>query len=1221
VIEILERRLPPGDIWTLFLGGAGLALGMDADKLENSGSALSFDEKPALIREIGRQTPDANAPSEDIVTNEREKRQDDATADPVNQQMAPARTFSRPSTAAVNLTPVAGASFAGLATPSHRNTLSPVTPGRVSLDAPFPGNGPSVSQAPNPSTPSEAAQSEVLDNFGKLPLSFEQNVGQFDDGVDFVSHAGSGTVFLMPTAMVMAIQGENSESRIQNPGSERTFAPLAPLGRGDGGEGKTPTGVGLYMNIIGANPGARATATNQQPGITNYFIGNDPNEWHTNIASFGRVEYDDVYPGIDLAYYGKNQQLEYDFIVSPGADPNQITLNFAGGDGMEVNAQGDLIVHTAAGDVLQQKPFTYQEVGNTRQEVASGYTLEGTTVRFDVGNYDPSRPLVIDPIVMGYSTFLGGSDSDSGNAIAVDAAGNAYVTGTTSSTNFPTSPGAYDISLNGFGDTFLTKLNAAGTGIYSTYLGGSSFDSGAAIALGANGDVFVTGSTSSSNFPTTEFGWDKTANGSNDVFMSVFSLSGTALDYSTYIGGSGSDTASGIALDVNDYAYITGNTESTNYPTTAGVFDTTYNGGTFGDVFVTKLPAIPFGLLTYSTFLGGSVGDTGRGIAVDANGNAYVTGWTDSSNFPTTPGSFDTTYNGSAFTDGFVTKLDAIARDLLYSTYLGGIGSELLLSMAVDSSGDAYVTGHTTSGEYPTTPGAFSTSKMGIYDGVVTKLNPTGSALVYSTFLGGSESETLRAIKVDAAGSAYVSGETNSSNFPTTPGAVDTTYNFGAFDAFVMKLNPAGSALGYSTFLGGTGEDLGIGLATDATGSMYVSGYTESPTFPTTSGAFDTTNGGAGDAFVTKLRVITSPCGCFKTHTITTTALGAHDVYAIDVDGDGDTDILSASYADDKIVWYENNGTQSFTPHTLSSVADVAESVFAADMDNDGDTDVLSASSNDDKIAWYQNNGNEVFSTITITTAADGATSVFAADVDGDGDMDVLSSSTHDDKIAWYKNSGSGLFTTHTIDLAADGARRVHAADVNGDGNMDVLSSSSNDDKISWYKNDGNENFTKSVISAAADVAIRVYAADVDGDGDTDVLSASIGDDKIAWYENNGGANPTFTAHTITTAADGAHGVYAADIDADGDTDVLSASHGDDKIVWYKNSGGSNPTFSPRTVTTAANGARNVYAADADGDGDLDVLSASSSDHKIAWYENRNLTKAPGIAHSIPPPP
>jgi hypothetical protein len=341
---------------------------------------------------------------------------------------------------------------------------------------------------------------------------------------------------------------------------------------------------------------------------------------------------------------------------------------------------------------------------------------------------------------------------------------------------------------------------------------------------------------------------------------------------------------------------------------------------------------------------------------------------------------------------------------------------------------------------------------------------------------------------------------------------------------------------------------------------------------------------------------------------ISSTASGALSVFAADVDGDGDMDALSASasvYGDDKIAWYENDGSQNFTEHVISTAADSSVSVFAADVDSDGDMDVLSASGNDDKISWYENDGSQNFTEHTISTVADSAASVFATDVDGDGDMDILSASPLDNTIAWYENDTGPGFTDHPISTTANGAASVFAADVDGDGDMDVLSASSLDDTIAWYENSGSGNFSARTISVTADGARSVFAADVDGDGDMDILSASPLDNTIAWYENDtgpGGRN--FIPHTISTTSRFAFSVFAADVDGDGDMDVFSAAYLDDEIAWYENDGSQN--FTPHTISTAANGAYGVFVADVDGDGNLDVLSASKGDNKIAWYENLN---------------
>ncbi|MCP3994330.1 MAG: hypothetical protein GY722_04580, partial [bacterium] len=347
----------------------------------------------------------------------------------------------------------------------------------------------------------------------------------------------------------------------------------------------------------------------------------------------------------------------------------------------------------------------------------------------------------------------------------------------------------------------------------------------------------------------------------------------------------------------------------------------------------------------------------------------------------------------------------------------------------------------------------------------------------------------------------------------------------------------------------------------------------------------------------------------FASATISTTADEANDVHVADVDGDGDLDVLSASFLDDTITWYENDGNENFTEHTIYALADGAASVTTADVDGDGDLDVLSASRNDDSINWYENDGNENFTAHNITAVAGGANAVNVADVDGDGDIDVLVANAYSGTFSWYENDGNENFTAQTISsiCVADAV----AVDVDADGDMDILSTGYYSGNLTWHENDGNENFTDHTIdtlSTGSEPAGSVHVADVDDDGDLDVLTNVYVDDKINWYENDGSEN--FTAHTITAAADGASSVGTADVDGDGDLDVLSASELDDTIAWYENDGNEN--FTARTITTGADGARNVAAADLDGDGDVDLLSASALDDKIAWYENAPVSTLDG---------
>ncbi|MDX8367213.1 SBBP repeat-containing protein [Cytobacillus sp. IB215665] len=489
-------------------------------------------------------------------------------------------------------------------------------------------------------------------------------------------------------------------------------------------------------------------------------------------------------------------------------------------------------------------------------------------------SYDTDHTLIIDP-TLSYSTYLGGEGIEAGFSIAVDGMGNAYVTGATSSTNFPTTPGAFQTTLDGFLDTFVTKINATGTAlIYSTYLGGSDNEMGAGISTDTNGNAYLTGVTNSTNFPTTPGAFQTMLNGDNAAFVTKINATGTDLIFSTYLGGDGDDAGNDIALDAQGNAFVTGRTESTDFPTTFGAFQTMLMG--VQSAFVTKVNASGTDLV-YSTYLGGDGGDVGIGIALDAQGNAFATGVTNSTNFPTTLGAFQMMLNGN--NAAFVTKVNATGTDLIFSTYLGGDGDDGSAGITVDIHGNTFVTGVSTSTNFPTTLGAFQTMLMGGQSAFVTKVNAMGTDLIFSTYLGGNSDDTGFGIAVDAHGNTFVIGTTESTNFPTTVDAFQTML-MGGQSAFVTKVNAMGTALIFSTYLGGNSDDTGFGITVNAHGNAFVTGSTESINFPTTVGAFQTTLADLSDAFVTKITVppppplipkcCQNPCKCKSTNIVNT---------------------------------------------------------------------------------------------------------------------------------------------------------------------------------------------------------------------------------------------------------------------------------------------------------------------------------------------------------------
>jgi len=578
-----------------------------------------------------------------------------------------------------------------------------------------------------------------------------------------------------------------------------------------------------------------------------YFKGKDPSKWKRNISTYNLVSLGEVYKGIGLKLkaYGKN--VEKLFYVKAGANPESIKIKIEGAKSLRINEAGELEVETGLGVIKFTKPSAYQEINGKRVEVAAAYTLLSNpqyVYGFKVGSYDKKETLIIDPLLA--STFIGGSDEDYGNSIALDGGGNVYITGYTYSSTYPTTSGAYDENHNGGSDVFVSKLNSSLSSLLaSTFIGGSSGDRGYSIALDGGGNVYITGVTSSSDYPTTSGAYDESHN-AGDVFVSKLNNSLSSLLSSTFIGGSSLDWGHSIALDGDGNVYITGATYSSDYPTTSGAYDESFNGG--GDVFVSKLNNSLSSLLS-STFIGGSDDDYGYSIALDGDRNVYITGVTSSSDYPTTSGAYDESHNGDY--DVFVSKLNNSLSSLLSSTFIGGSGLDWGLSIALDGDRNVYITGYTSSSHYPTTSGAYDEGHNGGSDVFVSKLNSSLSSLLASTFIGGSSSDYGNSIALDRGGNVYITGETYSSNYPTTPGAYDESHN-GDYDVFVSKLNSSLSNLLSSTFIGGSSYDDGYCIALDGGGNVYITGYTDSSDYPTTSGAYDQSYNGC-DVFVSRL--------------------------------------------------------------------------------------------------------------------------------------------------------------------------------------------------------------------------------------------------------------------------------------------------------------------------------------------------------------------------------
>lgn len=724
----------------------------------------------------------------------------------------------------------------------------------------------------------KTSKQHVGEVYGKLPLAFEANTGQTNNQVKFLSRGPGYTLFL--TRRAEAVLVLNAVASKDTSGEPRR-APQSTVKPHP--EDKTPSVI--RMQLVNTDVMPQGAGQDELPGKANYFVGDDPKKWRTNVPLFSKVQYRNVYPGVDLAYYGNQQQLEYDFIVAPGADPRSITLNFEGVKKLSLDSQGNLVLAAKESKVRLEKPRIYQDVDGTRREIPGAYVLKNEhEVGFQVAAYDAAKSLVIDP-VLSYSTYLGGSGNNAGGdsaaGIVVDSAGNAYIIGTTGSPDFPTTPGAFQTTgpapcSSNLGcaqslDVFVTKLNPQGSAlIYSSFLGGTYLNYGSGIDVDSSGNAYLTGTTCSSDFPTTLGAFQSVFRGNTtfgvaNAFVAKVDPAGSSLVYSTYLGGSGTggamvggtcyhgDQGNSIAVDGIGDAYVAGGTQSADFPTTPGSFQPAYHSNS-NSAFITKLNPTGTSLL-YSTYLGGSSYDAAYGLALDQGGRAYVTGRASSTDFPTTPGAFQTASPlkvGSccATSSVFVTEMNADGTALIYSTYVGGNGWDVALGIALDSAGSAYVTGSTNSINFPTTPGAFqpvAPIKTGTFatNAFVTKLNNTGSGLAYSSYVGGigGGSDSAYCIAVDSVGDAFLTGYTTSIDFPITANAIQPVpADAGNGDAFVLALNPQGTAPVYSSYLGGIGgSSFGAGIALDSSLNAYVVGGTASTAFPTTLGAFQST--------------------------------------------------------------------------------------------------------------------------------------------------------------------------------------------------------------------------------------------------------------------------------------------------------------------------------------------------------------------------------------------
>ena len=695
---------------------------------------------------------------------------------------------------------------------------------------------------------------------GGLPLFFEPQSRDIGISRQYLARGLNFQISIEPTQVQFAFQKLQSSPlpRARPPGPLTSTSPvLTRVAR---------------MRFVGADPQAAPQGIEALQAKVNYLIGNHPATWRAGVPIYSAVRIAQLYPGIDLLFYGNLHELEYDISVFPGGDPGHVAINFDGVDGLALNDQGELVLSLGENELHLRRPTLYQIVGGVRHHVSGGYRLvDNRTVGFNVGRYDRGIPLVIDPI-FSYSTFFGGNGGETGLAVKVDAAGSVYVAGQTMSTRFqfPVPGTAFQPVLKGGisnGDAFVAKLDNTGSNLlYFTYLGGSADDTALDLAVDSSGNAYLTGFTDSADFPTQRALFGHISGVADptlhiyplDAFVAELNADGSALIYSTFLGGEFNDVGSGIAVDPAGNAYVTGYSDSATFPLTNAIQGFRKGGE---DAFVAKIA--PNGTrLIYSTYLGGSQIDQGEGIAADAAGYAYVTGYTDSTDFPLYKAE-NSALNGTSFSisvyDAFVTRINPNGSGFVYSTYLGGSNNDFGFRITVDAARNAYVTGSSQSPDFPHRQIGFKIGNNGTnalnFDAFLTRLNPSGSR-TYSILFGGTGTDEGWDVAVDAAGRAFVVGSTISTNFPVVnPSGLFRTFNSGGKDAFVTAFNADGTAVHYSGYLGGAADDYGYGIAVDAESSAFVTGLTFSGKFPTSSNAFQSSLRGPSNAFLTKIRL------------------------------------------------------------------------------------------------------------------------------------------------------------------------------------------------------------------------------------------------------------------------------------------------------------------------------------------------------------------------------
>ncbi|MBN8201461.1 SBBP repeat-containing protein [Bacillus sp. NTK034] len=985
-------------------------------------------------------------------------------------------------------------------------------------------------------------------------------------------------------------------------------------------------GICLDFRFLFANKGVTPIGRGKMQGKVNYFKGNDPAKWHTNIPLFQEIVYSDLWPGIDLVFRGEKGQIKYEFWVQPGANVEDIRFTYDGAIKLSLNEKGNLLIDTAFGQVIDECPVSVQEKNNKQVSVQSSFKLETDdqdefVIGFKMGEeYDIHYPLIIDPGII-YSSYLGGAGQDRGVSIDVDDSGNAYVTGFTfSPTGFPFNVNAFQPTFGGANDAFITKVDPDGILVYSSYLGGNGSENGLSIASDNAGNAYVTGFTSSptGTFPTLNafqpaFGGGGTF---GDAFITKVDPDGMIV-YSSYLGGTGSDRGSSIAVDQNGNAYVTGQTASpTGTFPIMNAFQPTFGGGFTGDAFVTKVG--PAGSLIYSSYLGGTGADEGNSIAADDSGNAYITGATTSptGTFPTI-NAFQPAFGGVA--DAFVTKVNPTGG-VIYSSYLGGSGNDQSPCIAVDTTGNAYVTGFTSSPTgFPFNVNAFQPIFGGVLDAFITRVDPNGM-LIYSSYLGGTDNDRGNKIAVDSTGNAYVTGLTQSSTGFPTMNAFQPQYGGGFADAFISKVNPAGMLI-YSSYLGGTGNDQASSVAVDSYGYAYVTGGTSSPTgYPFNVNAFQATYGGGQfDAFVSKvdplgLLIYSSYLGGSGIDSgidISVDALGnayvtgstrSPDVIPFyiaigDFNGDDILDLAVTNSDSDNVSILLGEGDGTFQAPVYFAAGDFPIGITTGDFNNNGSLDLAVTNLLSNTVSILVGNGNGTFQAAMNFGVGNGPFGITTGDFDGNGILDLAVTNSGSPNVSILLGNGNGTFQPAMNFGAGNEPYNITTGDFNGNGILDLAVANRSSDNVSILMGNGDGTFQAAMNIGGFAGPTGIVTGDFNNNGILDLAVTNQFTDNVSILMGNG--DGTFQAAIDFGAGSVPTGIVKGDFNNNGTLDLAVTNQGSNDISILMGNG--DGTFQAAMNFAVGQSPEGISSGDFNGNGilDLAVVNMGSSSVSI----------------------